>query len=152
MLDVVVFGATGFVGRLVAEYLVKAAPEGVKIGLAGRSREKLEALGLDLPLVVADSETPAELARSARVVATTVGPYRTRGIKLVDACVEAGTAYCDLTGEVLFARESIQRHERAREAGARIVHSCGFDSIPSDLGVFLLHRELGALADTTLVV
>jgi short subunit dehydrogenase-like uncharacterized protein len=152
VLDIVVFGATGFVGRLVAEYLLAHAPDGVSVGIAGRSREKLERLGLDCPIVVADADDPGELARSARVVATTVGPYRARGIKLVDACIEAGTAYCDLTGEILFARESIERHERAREAGARIVHSCGFDSIPSDLGVFLLHRELGALADTTLVV
>src|SRR3954451_6902374 len=102
MIDIVVFGATGFVGRLVAEYLVEHAPAGVTIGLAGRSREKLEALGLDCPLVVADAEDPGELARSARVVCTTVGPYRRAGIKLVDACIAAGTHYCDLTGEVLF--------------------------------------------------
>src|SRR5690348_11754997 len=102
MLDIVVFGATGFVGKLVAEYLAEHAPPGTEIGIAGRSREKLERLGLDLPVVVADADDPAELARSARVVATTVGPYRQRGIKLVDACIAAGTDYCDLTGEVLF--------------------------------------------------
>src|SRR5690242_1248247 len=152
MLDIVVFGATGFVGRLVAEYLVQHAPEGVSLGLAGRSREKLEALGLDLPLIVADADDPASLARSAKVVCTTVGPYRTRGIKLVDACIEAGSAYCDLTGEILFAHESVSRHEAAKAAGARIVHSVGFDSIPSDLGTYLLFTELGQLGDTTLVV
>jgi short subunit dehydrogenase-like uncharacterized protein len=152
MLDIVVFGATGFVGRLVAEYLVRHAPQGTSIGIAGRSREKLEALGLDLPLVVADAENPGELARSAKVVCTTVGPYRARGMKLVDACIEAGSAYCDLTGEILFAHESVSRHDAAKASGARIVHSVGFDSIPSDLGTFLLFQELGQLGDTTLVV
>ena len=152
MLDIVVFGATGFVGRLVAEYLVAHAPAGVRVGLAGRSRTKLEALGLDCPLVVADADDPGELARSARVVCTTVGPYWPNGLKLVDACVEAGTSYCDLTGEVLFAHASVQRHDRARQTGARIVHSVGFDSIPSDLGTYLLFDAAGQLQDTTLVV
>jgi short subunit dehydrogenase-like uncharacterized protein len=152
VIDIAVFGATGFVGRLVAEYLVAHAPEGVTIGLAGRSREKLAAHGLDCPLIVADADDPAEFARGARVVATTVGPYRRSGLKLVDACVAAGTGYCDLTGEVLFVRESIRLHEAAEAAGARIVHSCGFDSIPSDLGVFLLHEAAGELGETTLAV
>src|SRR4051794_33536581 len=152
MLDIVVFGATGFVGRLVAEYLLGHAPAGVTIGLAGRSQAKLEALGLDAPLIVADADDPAELARSAKVICTTVGPYRRNGIKLVDACVEAGSAYCDLTGEVLFVHDSISRHDAARASGARIVHSVGFDSIPSDLGTFLLHQELGQLGETTLIV
>ena len=97
------------------------------------------------------------MARGARVVATTVGPYRGSGLPLVDACIAAGTDYADLTGEVLFVRESIERHAAAAEAGARIVHSCGFDSIPSDLGVLLLHEAArdhgdGELEDTTLVV
>ncbi len=149
MLDIVVFGATGFVGRLVAEYLAKAD---VSVGIAGRNQAKLEALGLDLPVIVADAEHPEELARSARVIASTVGPYRRGGLKLVDACIAAGTDYCDLTGEVLFVRDSIERHAAAQQAGARIVHSCGFDSIPSDIGTFMLHQELGALPATTLVV
>lgn len=166
-LDIVVFGATGFVGRLVADYLATHAPAGVRVGLAGRSREKLAQVraGLDpkaaaWPLVVADAsddESIAALTQGTRVVVTTVGPYRRSGLKLVDACVDAGTDYIDLTGEVLFVHESIERHERAVASGARIVHSCGFDSIPSDLGVLLLHqaaREDGAgeLEDTTLVV
>ena len=149
MLDIVVFGATGFVGKLVAEYLAKAD---VNVGIAGRSRAKLEALDLGLPIVVADSDHPEELAKAARVVASTVGPYRRNGIKLVDACIANGTSYCDLTGEILFVKDSLERHERAKEAGARIVHSVGFDSIPSDLGVFMLHEATGALRDTTLVV
>ena len=167
-LDVVLFGATGFVGRLVAGYLAGHAPAGVRIGLAGRSAQRLGEVRAGLgapaeawPLLVADSADPeslAALARAARVVATTVGPYRQHGIKLVEACASMGTDYADLTGEVLFIRDSIDRyHEAAAGSGARIVHCCGFDSIPSDLGVLLLHQsaladDAGGLEDTTLVV
>jgi short subunit dehydrogenase-like uncharacterized protein len=167
-LDVVVFGATGFVGRLVAGYLADHAPDGARIGLAGRSAQRLADVRAGLgaaasawPLLVADSADSASLealARSARVVATTVGPYRHRGLGLVEACAQAGTDYADLSGEVLFIRESIDRcHEVAAGTGARIVHCCGFDSIPSDLGVLLLHDAAragngGDLEDTTLVV
>jgi short subunit dehydrogenase-like uncharacterized protein len=167
-LDVAVYGATGFVGRLTAEYLARHAPEGVRIGLAGRSRERLAAVRDSLgpragswPLVVADSGDPAalaELAGRARAVATTVGPYRRYGTALVDACAAAGTHYADLAGEVLFMRDAIDRlHARAGETGARIVHSCGFDSIPSDLGVLALHEAAaadgaGELEDTTFVL
>jgi short subunit dehydrogenase-like uncharacterized protein len=156
---IVVFGATGFVGRLVARYLAEHAPVGVAIGLAGRSPERLvrtaAELGVDWPLVVADTSDEASLAAmasSARVVATTVGPYWPAGLNLVDACIAAGTHYLDLTGEILFVHESISRHDRAGAAGTRIVHSCGFDSIPSDLGVLMLHEAGGELSDTTLVV
>ncbi|HWK27371.1 MAG TPA: saccharopine dehydrogenase NADP-binding domain-containing protein [Solirubrobacter sp.] len=155
MHDIAVYGATGFVGRLVAEYLAAHAPPGVTVALAGRSRAKLERLGLDAPLLVADAEDDAalrELAGSARVIVSTVGPYYPRGLKLVDACVAAGAHYADLTGEVLFVRESLERHAAAEAAGVRIVHSCGFDSIPSDLGVLLLHDAVGDLGDTELVV
>lgn len=167
-LDVVVFGATGFVGRLVAAYLAGHAPQGLRAGLAGRSRARLAEVrgGLGAgaagwPLIVADSADPASLAalaRSARVVATTVGPYRPRGLPLVAACAEAGTDYVDLSGEVLFERESIDRyHDVAAGTGARIVHGGGFDSVPSDLGVHLLAETVradggGELEDTTLVV
>jgi short subunit dehydrogenase-like uncharacterized protein len=162
-LDVVVFGASGFVGRLTAEYLAANAPAGVAIGLGGRSEEKLRAVRAGLgaaaaewPLVVADSADAgalAALARRARVVATTVGPYRAYGMPLVEACAAAGTHYADLTGEVLFMRESIDRCDApARASGARIVHTCGFDSIPSDLGVLLLHEAGGELEDTTFVL
>ena len=158
-MDIVLFGATGFVGRLVAGYLAEHAPAGVTIQLAGRSREKLERtaaeLGVDWPLVAADTSDEASLvamASGARVVATTVGPYWPAGLKLVDACIAAGTHYLDLTGEILFVHESISRHDRASAAEARIVHSCGFDSIPSDLGVLLLHEAGGEMGDTTLVV
>src|ERR1700742_460524 len=155
-LDVVVFGATGFAGRLVAEYLAEHAPDDVRIGLAGRSRARLEQVRGGLGPGAAESR--AARARSARVVATTVGPYRPRGLPLVGVCAEAGTDYVDLSGEVLFERDSIDRyHETAARTGARIVHGCGFDSIPSDLGVHLLHETVAAddggdLEDTTLIV
>lgn len=167
-LDVVVFGATGFSGRLVAGYLAGQAPDGVRVGLAGRSaqrlaqvREELGAAAADWPLLVADaadSASVASIARAARVVATTVGPYRQRGLALAEACARAGTDYADLSGEVLFLRESIDRcHEVAVGTGARLVHCCGFDAVPSDLGVLLLHHaaradDAGDLEDTTLVV
>ena len=167
-LDIVVFGATGFVGKLTAEYLAQHAPDDVRVGLGGRSEEKLErvrsSLGeraKDWPLVVADSSDPDSmkaLAERCRVVATTVGPYRRYGMPLVEACANAGTDYADLTGESLFVREAIDRfHETAKANGARIVNCCGFDSIPSDLGVYVLHEEAkkdgaGDLENTTYVV
>jgi short subunit dehydrogenase-like uncharacterized protein len=166
--DIVLFGATSFVGRLCAEYLARSAPPEVRIGLAGRSRERLGELqgslggrAADWSLLIADTTDPvslSELAASTRVLATTVGPYRRYGLPVVEACASAGTHYADLTGEVLFMREAIDRFDKlAAENGARIVHSCGFDSIPSDLGVLLLHEAAtadgaGELEDTTLVV
>ncbi|MGE3288908.1 MAG: trans-acting enoyl reductase family protein [Pseudonocardia sp.] len=154
--DLVVYGATGFVGALTAQYLAAHAPSQARIALGGRSKEKLEALrarlpgaAADWPLVVADSTdlaALAELAGSTSAVVTTVGPYGRYGMALVEACAAAGTHYADLTGEVLFVRDAIDRCDvAARASGARIVHSCGYDSIPSDLGVLMLHRR--ALAD-----
>jgi short subunit dehydrogenase-like uncharacterized protein len=159
-LDVVLYGATGFVGKLTAEYLARAAPTEARIALGGRSRDKLERLrgelGVDWPIVIADSHDAAALAQMAgrtTAVATTVGPYRRYGMALVEACATAGTHYADLTGETLFMRETIDRFDApARESGARIVHSCGFDSLPSDLGVLVLHQAAGELGDTTFVV
>ena len=158
--DVVVWGATGFTGQLVAEYLAEhhGVGRGLKWAIAGRSRDKLtrvrEALAAidpaarDLPLLVGDSRDPASLApivSSTRVVATTVGPYDIHGHELVAACVEHGTDSCDLTGEPQFVRTIIERHHvRAQSTGARIVNCCGFDSIPSDLGVLLLQAEMAA--------
>lgn len=146
--DLVVFGATGFVGRLVAEHLAAHAPTAVRIALAGRSRRRLEvvraALGAtaaDWPLLVvdaADADGVRTMAAATRVVATTVGPYARSGMSLVAACASVGTDYVDLTGEVLFVRDSADRHHATAVAsGARIVHSCGFDSVPSDLSVLL---------------
>lgn len=158
--DLVVYGATGFTGRLVAEYL--AQREGTeRIALAGRSQDKLRAvrgeLGVDWPLIVADAhddEALAALASSTRAVVTTVGPYWKYGLPLVAACARAGTHYADLSGEVLFMRESIDRFdELARRTGARIVHASGFDSVPSDLGVMLLQEAAGGeLGETVMAV
>jgi short subunit dehydrogenase-like uncharacterized protein len=150
MLDLVLHGATGFVGRLVAAELAGAGD--VRIGLSGRSADRLRAvrdeLGVDWPLLVTDALDPASvaaLAGSTKVVATTVGPYHRYGLPLVEACAAAGTSYCDLTGETLFVRRSHEvAHQRARETGARIVHSAGFDSVPADLGVLLLHERVRA--------
>jgi len=163
--DIVVYGASGFVGELVAKHLADHAPVGTRVALAGRSEGKLaqvkQRLGVDWPIMVADAtDAPGlqKIAAAARVVITTVGPYAKYGKTLVQACAAAGTDYVDLTGEVLFARQSIDdNHELARTTGARIVHSCGFDSIPSDIGVHVLDRQVkaddaGELTDTTLVV
>lgn len=147
-LDIVLFGATGFVGRLTAAHLAEHAPAGMRIGLAGRSRERLEAVRTELgwaaadwPVIVLDAlddGAAADLAARARVVVTTVGPYAKLGGALVAACAAAGTHYCDLTGEVLFVHRSVAaHHERAMLSGATVVHACGFDSVPSDLGVLL---------------
>ena len=162
--DIVVYGATGFVGKLTARYLAGAAPSGTRIALAGRSRTKLDTtlaeLGVDWPVIVADSADEAavsELAASTAAVATTVGPYRRYGTALAAACARAGTGYADLTGEVFFVRWCIEHvHEAAVDSGARIVSSCGYDSIPSDLGVLLLHQAAaatgdGGLTDTVMV-
>ncbi|MEU8979522.1 saccharopine dehydrogenase NADP-binding domain-containing protein [Streptomyces sp. NPDC048309] len=148
--DIVLFGATGFVGTLTAEYLATHAPEGLRWAIAGRSTEKLERLRERLsgaPGVlhadVTDPESLRELARHARVVATTVGPYVTYGEELVAACADAGTDYVDLTGEPEFVDLMYVRHDaRARETGARLVHACGFDSIPHDLGAYFTVRQL----------
>ncbi len=153
--DVVVFGATGYVGELVAAYLAEHAPAGVRIALAGRSAARLERArqalperGRSWPVIVADSTDAASLealAAATRVLVTTVGPYARYGLPVVEACARAGTHYCDLTGEVLFVHDAMELVDKtARDAGARIVHSCGYDSIPSDLGVFLCHEQAAA--------
>ncbi|MBG0833208.1 saccharopine dehydrogenase NADP-binding domain-containing protein [Planomonospora sp. ID67723] len=143
--DIVLFGATGFTGGLTAEYLARSAGPGRRWALAGRNRAGLEAvrerIGLpDLPLLHADATDPASLAalaRQTRVVATTVGPYISYGEPLVAACARAGTHYADITGEPEFVDLMFTRyHEQARETGAKLVHACGFDSIPHDLGVY----------------
>lgn len=150
--DVVLFGATGFTGKLVANVLARRAPEdGATWAIAGRSRAKLEEVrrGLaerdealaDLPIKVADSADVAmldALVPQAKVICTTVGPYAKHGLELAKACARHGTSYCDLTGEPNFVRASIDAcHDLAKESGARIVHCAGYDSIPSDLGVLM---------------
>jgi short subunit dehydrogenase-like uncharacterized protein len=152
--DLIVFGATGFTGTLVAEYLLEryGHRNDLRWAIAGRSQEKLDALKVELgedaatleTIVVDSADGPAlaAMARRTRVVITTVGPYALYGSALVAACVEAGTNYCDLAGEVQWIRKMIDRHHaRAEETGARIVHCCGFDSIPMDMGVYFLQQE-----------
>jgi short subunit dehydrogenase-like uncharacterized protein len=152
--DLVAFGATSFVGKILCRYLWEefGAQGRMKWGVAGRSMTKLEELRRSfgtktgtLPLVVADAADEASLRKlcaSTRVVVSTVGPYALYGEPLVKACAESGTDYCDLSGEVQWIRRMMQRYEgAARESGARIVHCCGFDSIPSDLGVHFLQRQ-----------
>ncbi|MGM0556157.1 MAG: saccharopine dehydrogenase family protein [Myxococcota bacterium] len=149
--DIILYGATGFAGKLVAEYLARKNPD-IDWAIAGRNAEKLGATKRDLveqfpdvadiSTVIADSldrESLDELASQTRVVCTTVGPYAKYGDELVAACVEHGTDYCDLTGEVHWIRKMMDRHHAAaQESGARIVNCCGFDSIPSDLGTLML--------------
>ena len=154
--DIVLYGATGFTGGLVADYLLRNLPEGGSWAVAGRNRTKLDALVArlsaempDVPapgVVVADTEDPeslADMARAARVVITTVGPYLEYGEPLVAACAEAGTDYVDLTGEPEFAdRMYLEYHDKAVASGARIIHACGFDSIPHDMGVFYTMKQV----------
>jgi trans enoyl reductase len=164
---IVVYGATGFVGKLTADYLARVGGE-ARIALAGRSAERLrevrETLGAaaqSWPILQADASSRSTLdamAARAQVVITTVGPYTRYGLPLVAACAAAGTDYADLTGEAMFVRHSIDLyHKQAADTGARIVHACGFDSVPSDLNVYALYRKArddgsGELGDTDYVV
>jgi short subunit dehydrogenase-like uncharacterized protein len=154
--DIVIHGATGFTGRLVAEYMMARYPngsnaEGIRWAMGGRSAEKLAAVRdeigapKDTPLVVTDTTNAASLqalmART-RLVLTTVGPYQLYGNELVSACAASGVDYVDLCGEPAWMRKMIDAHEtQAKSSGARIVFSCGFDSVPFDLGVFMLQSE-----------
>lgn len=165
--DIVVYGATGFVGKLTAEYLAKAGGR-ARIALAGRSPAKLEAVraslgetARDWPILTVDASDPATvdaMAKRTRVVVTTVGPYSKYGLPLVAACAANGTDYADLTGEAMFVRQSIDEfHKQAIDTGARIVHACGFDSVPSDMSVYELFRRAkadgaGDLLDTNYVL
>jgi short subunit dehydrogenase-like uncharacterized protein len=165
--DIVLYGATGFVGKLTAEYLARAGRD-ARIALAGRSTDRLlgvrESLGeaaQSWPVLTADAASPStlnELAARTQVVVTTVGPYSRYGMPLVAACAAAGTDYADLAGEAMFIRGTIDLyHKQAADTGARIVHCCGFDSIPSDMSVYALYRaarddDTGELGDTNFVM
>jgi short subunit dehydrogenase-like uncharacterized protein len=151
--DLVVWGATGVAGRLVSAYLTtQYAPDDLSLALGGRNADRLGSLEAelvrrseewdDVPTVTGDATDPERLrdiARRTDVVCTTVGPYTTYGTPLVEACLEYGTDYCDLTGEVNWVRETVDRyHDEAVDAETRIVHSCGFDSVPADIGTMLV--------------
>ena len=151
--DIVVYGATGFTGQLVAEYLAAQyrGDGNLKWAMAGRSKEKLasvrDAIGApaDTPLIVADASDPASLkamVAQTKSVITTVGPYQLYGVELIAACVASGTDYLDLCGEPVWMAQMIDKHEAAAKAsGARILFSCGFDSIPFELGTFFVQEE-----------
>jgi short subunit dehydrogenase-like uncharacterized protein len=164
---IVVGGATGVAGGLLAEYLTEQyTPDTLSLALGGRNEERLDSLATelveqrpawaDLPTVIADATDPERLramTRDTAVVATTVGPYTKYGSPLVEACIETGTDYCDLTGEVNWIRETVDRyHDEAVAAETRIVHSCGFDSVPADIGTLLVQsfatEEFGAPCET----
>ena len=147
--DIIVWGATGFTGRLVVDYMAEQqANSNLKWAVGGRNPQKLQQMlaGRDVAMVTADSGDEASieaLVRKTRVILTTVGPYARYGSSLVAACAKHGTDYCDLTGEIHWMREMITAYqEEARATGARIVHTCGFDSIPSDLGVYFLQKHM----------
>ncbi len=153
-LDIVVFGATSFVGKILTDYMHRTYGVGkdLKWGIGGRSEKKLqdlkESLGAsakDLPVITADASDDTALKNlcdQTRVVVSTVGPYALYGEPLVRVCAETGTDYCDLTGEVQWIRKMIEKYEdKAKTSGARIVHCCGFDSIPSDMGVWFLQQQ-----------
>ena len=152
--NLVVFGATSFVGQILTRYLLETYGLGrkVKWAIAGRSQARLDELKTSLgeeaeklPVIIADASNDTELTamcEQTRVVISTVGPYALYGEPLVRACVRTGTDYCDLTGEVQWIRRMIERYEEeAKSSGARIVHCCGFDSIPSDMGVWYLQEQ-----------
>ncbi len=154
--DVILWGATGFVGRLAAEDLAtRYGGSDIKWAIGGRNRQKLEALRNDLeafggasmaelPIVVADSREPdalLEIVKRTKVMCTTVGPYARYGSAMVEACATTGTHYCDLTGEAQWIRKMIDRyHDVAKRSGARIVNCCGYDSIPSDVGTYVMQK------------
>lgn len=152
--DIILWGATGFTGRLVAEYLNNQYKDGdLKWAIAGRNEEKLltiqKELGIEnIPYIIADSNDKSALTKmvqQTKVICTTVGPYAKYGSDLVAACVENGVDYCDLTGEVQWIRRMIdQHHEAAKAKKVKIVHCCGFDSIPSDMGVYFLQQKAKA--------
>lgn len=150
--DIVIFGATSFVGQLVCRYLAERYGDDsdLRWAMAGRFKDKIarvrsEIGGPEVPMIVADAndaDSLAAMCRQTRVVVSTVGPYALYGEPLVETCVETGTDYCDLTGEVHWIAAMLDKYEdRAKQTGTRIVHCCGFDSLPSDLGVHFLQRH-----------
>jgi short subunit dehydrogenase-like uncharacterized protein len=147
-LDVVLYGASGFTGRQTVSYFQKHAPPGLRWAKAGRNRAKLEALGIPVPVLVAEADDDCaldRLAASTRVVLSTAGPFELYSDHLVAACVRNRTAYVDITGETVWARSVVDRfHDQAAAEGTRIIPFCGFDCVPCDLGADWMFRHLGA--------
>ena len=150
--DIILFGATSFVGDILTAYMMEQYPngEGIAWAIAGRSENKLNELKVRhnaqaIPYIIADAANPQQLeamVKQTKVVVSTVGPYALYGEPLVKACVENGVDYCDLTGEVQWYKRMVDKYETtAKQKGARIVHCSGFDSIPSDLGVYYLQQQ-----------
>ncbi|MEZ4955982.1 MAG: saccharopine dehydrogenase NADP-binding domain-containing protein [Saprospiraceae bacterium] len=150
--ELIIWGASGFTGQLVAEYLLQqyGIGKGLNWAIAGRNKNKLENIRAELgdeniPILTADSLAPQSinaLVQQTNVICSTVGPYAKYGSSLVEACVNNGVDYCDLTGEVQWIRRMIdQHHEHAKKKGVKIVHCCGFDSVPSDMGVYFLQKS-----------
>lgn len=153
--DLVVFGATSFVGQILSKYLAEylsTATETLRWAIAGRSQTKLQEVkaslgdaGQSVPIIIADASNADQLKQlcaQTRVVVSTVGPYALYGEPLIKACVESGTDYCDLTGETQWIKRMIEKYQTAaQQSGARIVHCCGFDSVPSDMGVYFLQQQ-----------
>ena len=147
--DIIIWGASGFTGRLVVDYFCHSQSNtNLAWAVAGRNETKIKEVlkGRDIPVIIADShdkDSLNDLVKKTKVILTTVGPYARYGSKLVEACAENGTHYCDLTGEVHWMRHMINKYQLiAKESGAKIVHTCGFDSIPSDIGVFFLQKNM----------
>src|SRR5271168_1977666 len=151
--DITLYGASGFTGRQTVEYCRQFAPPGLRWAIAGRSRSKLDAVntaGVDVLVADAqDEDALNRLAADSRVVASTAGPFSIYGTRLVEACVRNRTHYCDITGETPWIRRLIDRHhDRAAAEGTRIVPCCGFDSIPSDYGAWLMSRHIRDVLQT----
>ena len=150
--DIIIWGASGFTGRLVVDYIYKNQNNSnLTWAVAGRNESKIKEIldGKNVPILIADShdkESLVDLVKKTKVILTTVGPYARYGSELVEACAENGTHYCDLTGEVHWMRHMITKYQNtAKESGAKIVHTCGFDSIPSDIGVYFLQKNMREL-------
>ena len=150
--DIIIWGASGFTGRLAVDYIYKNQNNSnLTWAVAGRNESKIKEIldGKNVPILIADShdkESLVDLVKKTKVILTTVGPYARYGSELVEACAENGTHYCDLTGEVHWMRHMITKYQNtAKESGAKIVHTCGFDSIPSDIGVYFLQKNMREL-------
>ena len=150
--DIIIWGASGFTGRLAVEYIYRNQNNSnLTWAVAGRNESKIKEIldGKNVPILIADShdkESLVDLVKKTKVILTTVGPYARYGSELVEACAENGTHYCDLTGEVHWMRHMITKYQNtAKESGAKIVHTCGFDSIPSDIGVYFLQKNMREL-------